>query len=135
MDNKTISSWIRQARYRATKRDIYNDLQIADVLTIIDECKGACAYCDKSKECWGKKADTLDHPFPLSETTPNVPANVLPVCKPIKTKKKNNDLAWLFSTGIIEQDTYLVILKSMLQRRGGEIIKQHVKTITGIQDK
>ena len=134
MDNKTTSSWVRQARYRATKRNIYSDLQIADVKTIIDEHKGACAYCDKSKECWGEKADTLDHPFPLSEATPNVPANILPICKLTKTKKKNNDLAWLFSTGIINQDTYLTILKLILQRRGGEIIKQHVKMITGIQD-
>ena len=134
MDNKTISSWIRQARYRANKRDIYSDLQIADVQEIVSEYKNCCAYCDESKKCWGAEADTLDHPFLLSETTPNVPANVLPVCKHIKTTKKNNDLAWLFITGAIEQDTYLTALKSMLQKRGGDRMKQHIKTITGIQD-
>ena len=134
MDSKTISSWIRQARYRANKRDIYNDLQIADVLEIVDEYENRCAYCDKSKDCWGSEADTLDHPFPLSESAPNVPANVLPVCKHMKTVKKNNDLAWLFITGVIKQDKYLEILKNMLQKRGGSTMKKHIKTITGIQD-
>lgn len=134
MDNKTISGWIRQARYRANKRDIYSDLQIADVKEITEEFEGRCAYCDRSKECWGTSADTLDHPFPLSESTPNIPANVLPICKNMKTTKKNNDLAWLFITGVIEQDTYLEALKSMLRKRGGDRMKQHIKTITGIQD-
>lgn len=134
MDSKIISSWIRQARYRANKRDIYSDLQIADVQEIVDEFGGNCAYCNKAKECWGSTADTLDHPFPLSETTPNIPANVLPVCKNMKSIKKNNDLAWLFITGVIQQDTYLEALKAMLQRRGGDTMKQHIKTITGIQD-
>lgn len=131
MDSKTISSWIRQARYRANKRDIYSDLQISDVQEIIEEFEGHCAYCDPTKNC---VADTLDHPFPLSESTPNVPANVLPCCKKMKNAKKSNDLAWMFITGAIEQDTYLKILKSMLKRRGGDTMKKHIKTITGIQD-
>ena len=130
MDNKTISSWIRQARYRANKRDIYSDLQIADVQEIVEAFEGRCAYCSESKECWKDEADTLDHPFPLSESTPNVPANVLPCCKNIKALKKNNDLAWLFISGAIPQDTYLALLKSILQRRGGDLIKQHIKTIS-----
>lgn len=134
MDSKTISSWIRQARYRANKRDIYSDLQISDVQEIVEDFGGICAYCDESKDCWGSQADTLDHPFPLSDKTPNVPANVLPVCKGMKNVKKNNDLAWLFMTGAIKQDTYLKALKAMLNRRGGDLMKQHIKTITGIQD-
>lgn len=134
MDSKTISSWIRQARYRANKRNIYSDLEISDVQEIINEFDGKCAYCDPTKDCWGTEADTLDHPFPLSDNTPNVPANVLPCCKMVKHAKKNNDLAWLFMTGAIQQDTYLKALKSMLQRRGGDTVKKHLKTITGIQD-
>ncbi|MHC4913563.1 MAG: hypothetical protein ACYTE5_11295, partial [Planctomycetota bacterium] len=96
--------------------------------------EGRCAYCDKSMDCWGSDADTLDHPFPISENTPNVPANVLPSCKAMKTAKKNNDLAWLFMTGAITQDTYLTILRSIINHRGGEELKQHIKTITGLQD-
>jgi hypothetical protein len=134
MDNKVISSWVRQARYRANKRNIYNDLQILDVREIIDEFDGKCAYCDPAKACWGREADALDHPFPLSENTPNVPANVLPCCKEIKNIKKNNDLAWLFMVGIIKQDKYLKLLRSMLGRRGGDKVRQHLKAITGIQD-
>jgi hypothetical protein len=52
----------------------------------------------------------------------------------MKNTKKNNDLAWLFMIGAIKQDTYLKALKSMLRRRGGDTMKQHLKTITGIQD-
>jgi len=133
MDSKSISSWIRQARYRAGKRKIHSDLQIADVHEIIDFHGGHCAYCDESKKC-EEQADTLDHPFPLSENTPNVPANVLPACKEIKAIKKSNDIVWLFTTGVISESKYLEIIASMIQRRGGNLLKKHLKTITGIQD-
>lgn len=133
MDSKTISSWIRQARYRANKRGIHNDLQISDVLQLLQKFNGKCAYCDPSKECWWSDADALDHPFPLSDTTPNVPANVVPCCKEIKDIKKNNDLSWLLSSGAITQDTYIEIIKLMLQNRGGDSIKEHIKSITGIE--
>lgn len=127
MDSKTISSWIRQARYRANKRDIYNELKIADVQEIVEDFDGKCAYC-------GNKAETLDHPFPIKETAPNVPANVLPSCKKCKTDKKTNDIVWLFTQGKLQQLKYLEILKSMFSKTGGDIIKAHVKLVTGIQN-
>ena len=132
MENKGLSSWIRQARYRASKKEIYNDLSIEDVKEIIKQCDGKCAYCDKSKKCWGGEANALDHPFPLSKLTPNIPANILPVCKDIKKAKKNTDLAYMFITGIISKDTYLRCLKIMFSNRGSDYIKKHVKRITGI---
>lgn len=127
MDSKTISGWIRQARYRANKRDIYNKLQISDVQKIIEDFDGECAYC-------GAEAETLDHPFPIRETAPNVPANVLPSCKDCKTVKKSNDIVWLFMQNKLDQPKYLEILRSMFSREGGDIIKNHVKLVTGIQD-
>jgi len=132
MDNKSLSSWIRQARYRASKKNIKNDLSIDDVKQIIEKCNNKCVYCDKSKACWGNEADALDHPFPLSECTPNVPANVLPVCKQIKKEKKHTDLAYMFIMGLIKQQTYLNCLKIMFSNKGSEYIKSHVKKITGL---
>jgi len=134
MNKKTISSWIRQARYRANKRNIYSDLQISDVQEIVESFDGRCAYCGKTTNCQKSEADTLDHPFPLSDDTPNIPANVLPICKKMRGIKKNHDLAWLFATGAIERDTYLRLVKFILSRRGGDTMKKHIKTITGIQD-
>ena len=127
MNNKIVSSWIRQARYRANRRNIYSNLQISDVQEIIEDFDGKCAYCDK-------KAEILDHPFPITDTSPNVPANVLPSCKKCKTNKKTNDIVWFFTQGKLQQPKYLAILKSMFSREGGDIIKNHVKLITGIQD-
>lgn len=126
MDNKIVSSWVRQARYRANKRNIYSELDIAAVQEIISDWNYSCAYC-------GADAETLDHPFPLSDTAPNVPANVLPSCKKCKSDKKSNDLVWMFTSGNIEQLKYLEILKAMLSRKGADSVKQHVKLVTGIE--
>jgi 5-methylcytosine-specific restriction endonuclease McrA len=125
MERAAISSWIRQARYRAKRQDIYSDLEIADVEEIVEHYKNNCAYC-------GNTAETLDHPFPLKTTAPNVPANVLLSCKTCKTLKKNNDLVWMFSSGHLKQENYLELLQQMFGRKGGDTIKEHVRQVTGI---
>jgi len=125
MDNKSISSWVRQARYRAKKYSIHNDLKMEDVWDIIKIHESKCAYCAESME-------TLDHPFPLKDLAPNVPANVLPTCKKCKKKKKNNDLSWLFSQKIISKERYIKIVDMMLKARGRNIMKEHIKMIIGI---
>jgi len=127
MDNKIVSNWIRQARYRAKTHDILSDLEIDDVQNIITHFEGKCAYCEEP-------AETLDHPFPLKTSAPNTPANVLPTCKSCKGVKKNNDIVWLFSHGHIEQKDYLAILEFMFNQRGGETIKNHVRRATGMID-
>lgn len=127
MERSTISSWIRQARYRAKKQNIYSELEIDDVETIIEAYDGNCAYC-------GSEADTLDQPFPIKETAPNVSANVLPCCKDCKSIKKSNDLVWMFSSKHIDQERYLELLQQMLSRSGGDQIRKHVRRVTGIVD-
>ena len=133
MDNKSISSWIRQTRYRASKKDIYSDLEIADIQETLNEFKGKCAYCDRYKECWGTQAEALDHAFNLSNESPDVPANVIPVCKQMKTDNKGEDVASLLSSGQIKKSTYLKIIKILLSKRGGDTIKQYIKSIMGFE--
>lgn len=134
MDNKSISNWIRQARYRANKKQIHSDLEIIDVQEIVQLFDGRCALCDESKACWGNTADSLDHAFSLSNEAPNVPANVIPVCKQMKTDNKGSDVATLLSAGLINKVTYLKVLEVILPRRGGDIIKQYIKSIMGFKD-
>lgn len=131
MDNKSISNWIRQARYRANKKKIHSDLEIQDIQTTIEQFKGKCAYCDPSKTCWGKQADTLAHAFNLTDDSPNVPANVIPVCKSMKTNNRGDDVASLLSAGTILKSTYLNIVEILLPKRGGNTIKQYIKSIMG----
>lgn len=125
MDKSTISSWVRQARHRAKKHDIYNNLEIQSVEEIIDEYSKKCAYC-------GSEAETLDHPFPLKNEAPNASANILPSCRKCKKIKKTNDLAWMFAKGYISNDKYTSLLKEMLTRDGSDELKTHVKRITGM---
>lgn len=96
-----------------------------DVWDIIKIHESKCAYCAESME-------TLDHPFPLKDLAPNVPANVLPTCKECKKKKKNNDLSWLFSQKIISKERYIKIVDMMLKARGKSIMKEHIKMIIGM---
>src|SRR5260221_9296146 len=95
--NKSISSWVRQARYRAKKHNIYSDLEVSDVQEIVLVANHKCAYCTV-------EADTLDCPFPLKSGGPHTPANVVPCCRQCKTAKNNNDIVWLFSSGYITQE-------------------------------
>ncbi len=122
--NKTISSWVRQARYRAKKHNIYSDLSITDVQTIL-AAADRCAYC-------GRAGEVLDCPFPLKDGGPNVPANVLLCCKNCKTLKNNNDLVWMYSSGKLSEEIYLALLEILFSRRGGEHIKTHVRRVTGM---
>lgn len=125
MDNKVISSWVRQARYRAKRHNIHSDLEIQDVLAIIAETGSKCTYCQRNE------SDTLDHPFPLKDHILNTPANVVPVCKECKRVKKNNDLLWLFSSKTITEARYLELLSQLFSRKGGDIIKEHVRKLSG----
>jgi hypothetical protein len=124
MEKSAISSWVRQARHRAKKQNIYNDLSTENVELIVENY-GKCAYCEK--EC-----QTLDHAFPLKDAAPNVVANILPCCKKCKKDKKNNDLIWMYNNKKISKSHYVKLLKIMLERPGGEILKEHIKAITGI---
>ncbi len=124
IDNKSISSWVRQARYRAKKNDIHSDLEVSDVVEMIEAASG-CAYC-------GTEADSLDCPFPLRDGGPHVPANVVPCCKDCKGVKGNNDIVWMFSTGRVVQERYLALIQELLKRRGGDLIKDHVRRATGL---
>jgi hypothetical protein len=127
IDSRTISNWVRQARYRAKKHNIYSDLEVADVLAILANST-KCGYCDTDE------ATTIDCPFPLKDGGPNVPANIVLSCKACKTKKNNNDIVWLFLHGFINKDLYVVLVESLCKRRGGELIKTHLRRATGISE-
>ena len=126
INNKTISSWIRQARHRAKKHDIYSDINVADVQDMLT-ADPTCAYC-------GNEAITIDCPFPIKSKAPNVPANIVLCCKECKNVKGTNDVVWLFTTGKLSEQAYLKLINTMLARRGGDKVKEYVKMATGIED-
>ena len=100
MKPESISGWVRQARYRANKIGVHNDLKLSDVLSMVEENK-LCDYCGKVG------FETFDHAFPFKDGAANVLANLTVVCKACKGRKKNNDLIWAFNSGIIDGDIYL----------------------------
>lgn len=124
MRNK-ISSWVRQSRHRAKKHGVVNTLDVQSVLTLVDQFQDTCAYC-------GETANTLDHPFPLSAKAPNAIANVLPCCHECKTKKGTDDLVAFYGRKGVTQDQLIRLIREMLERDGGEILREHIKGVTGI---
>src|SRR4051812_48707930 len=107
INNKSISSWVRQARHRAKRHSIYSDLEVTDVAAIVAAADNRCSYC-------GKEAETLDCPFPFKEGGPHVPANVVPCCKGCKAIKNNNDVVWMFLRNHITNDRYLALIQDLL---------------------
>lgn len=126
MENTKISNWVRQARHRAKKHNVHNDLNINDIHIIINDGNGKCAYCKSTPLC------SLDHPFPIKDNAPNVPANVIAICKRCKEIKKNNDLNWMLSTKHLTESEYMDLLKQLLIKRGNMYIKMHIKKISGL---
>ena len=124
LNNKSISSWVRQSRYRAKQQTIYSDLKVGDIATITEH-SNKCAYC-------GGTVETIDSPFPLKDGCPNVPANVVLCCKPCKTIKNNNDVVWMFLNGHISRDAYIVLIDELCKRRGGDMVKEYISKITGM---
>jgi hypothetical protein len=104
-----------------------SDLEMEDVQNIITFYDGLCTYC-------GAMAETLDHPFPLKNNAPNVPANVLPVCKMCKNVKKNHDVVWMYNNSHLTQKEYLRVIQFMFDQRGGDIIRDQVRRATGMID-
>lgn len=104
-----IGGWMRQARHRAKKHHAISNLTADEVHAVILEHNSNCAYCDSPYE-------TLDHPLPLSDGGPNTIANVLPCCRRCKLVKRNKSLTWMLHSGMIQEDTYLSLIRTMLSR-------------------
>jgi len=124
MSDLNISSWVRQARHRAKKHGIYNKLDVDDVKKIVEYYSESCAYCKEP-------AKTLDHPFPLKDKAPNISANTLPICKECKGIKKNNDLSWMFSSGNLDNDAYIILFREVYDRDDTNVLRRHMKRIVG----
>lgn len=119
-------SWLRQARHRAKKRGVPNSLDLEHVAVILAHYEEKCAYCDSAE------LHSLDHPFPLKEDAPNVPANCVPTCKKCKDLKKSRNLPEMYSDGDLAEDRYISLMSKMLALPDGDILKEHVKKVTGL---
>lgn len=119
-----LSIWVRQSRYRAKQLGCVNRLTLPSLHVLLAEYAHRCAYC-------GKRAVTLDHPFPLPSGAPNVQANCLPCCKKCKDNKKAGDLIVFMNDGHLTQRRFYQLLKQMFLRDGGPELKQFVIEITG----
>jgi hypothetical protein len=124
LDTQVISRWLRQTRHRAKANNIYSDITLDQVIVIVEEKDGLCAYCDQP-------AATLDLAFPLHLGAPHVPANVLPVCQNCKAKKGTNDISWMFNSGIISKDLYVRLLQMMLRHAGHDKIRDQIRLVAG----
>lgn len=128
MDTKIISNWVRQARFRAKRHDIYSNIEMSEVQEMINKYDSKCAYC------MIEEANTLDHPFPLKDNAPNVIANVVTCCVSCKGRKKNNDLLWFYNHDLITESNYLRLLEELFNRPNGDRIKNHVRKASGMSE-
>ena len=120
MERTTISNWVRQARHRAKKNDLINELTVNEVEQLCEQYDYLCIYCKE-------QATTLDHAFPLKDKAPNVVANVVPSCHTCKRSKKDNNILMILK----ESADLNSLLVDMLSRQGGDILKDYIKEITG----
>lgn len=123
MDN--ISSWVRQARHRAKKHDVASSLTTAEATAVLVDHSHTCAYCPQP-------AITLDHVMPLAEGGPNVPANVVPVCRHCKFVKRNRSVVWLHEQGILESKSYMALIAKLLSRHGAAELRSVLRQAVGL---
>ncbi len=117
---RRISGWLRQSRYRARKSNVDVDVNYNDVIEIYEDADYKCAYCDSP-------AGSPDHPFPIKDRGPCVPANIVPCCDGCRTKKKNRGLIKFYQDKFIPQERLNTIVKSMLSRKGSPEVKSYLK--------
>jgi len=121
-----VSVWVKQARYRAKRNGVINDLTTAEALEVLRRAAGVCAYCGAGP------ATHLDNPLPFIEGGPNVPANVAACCADCKTHKRNHSLTWLFEQGYVGRERYIALVRELLNRRGGAELRPALRRCTGM---
>lgn len=119
---KHISGWLRQSRYRGRKSGVIVDITLQDILDIYEAENYQCSYC-------GRFADSPDHPFPIRERGPCIQANIVPCCNACRERKSNHNLIKFYQGGGITADQLQALIKKMVGRRGGDKIKEYIKTI------
>lgn len=117
---RRISGWLRQSRYRARKSNVDVDVNYDDVIEIYEAANYQCAYCDAP-------AGSPDHPFPIKDRGPCVPANIVPCCDSCRIKKKNRGLIKFYQDKFIDKERLNQIVKTMLSRKGNSETKQYLK--------
>ncbi len=117
---KRISGWLRQSRYRARKAGVMTEVKYEDIIEIYESQEYKCIYC-------GADADSPDHPFPIKERGPCVPANIVPCCDVCRNKKKNRNLVEFYQDKNITDDKLQEIIKFMLSKPGSEYIRNYLK--------
>lgn len=125
MDKRQLGNWIRQSRHKAKPFDVINKLEIDDLFDIL-KIFDKCAYCGSAHKL------SFDHQLQFKDGAPNAPCNVLPICKPCKSRKKNNDIIWMYSNNYIPEQLYLEAIKHMVSQEHGDIQKSIFKKLIGI---
>lgn len=123
MDKSAMHNWVRQARHRAKKHNVPNNL-IADEISHIVDLYDCCPYCKSSPE-------TLDHLFPIKDGAPNIAANVTPICRKCKCIKRNNSIAWMFTNNHISSLVYTSIIEAAASLPGSTTLMEYLKKISG----
>jgi hypothetical protein len=121
MQNIFLSNWVRQLRYKARHRGVTTDISIEGVKEALDLHKNECIYC-------GCKETTPDLAYNLKDNAPAIPANVVPVCKECRGKKKFNDILWMYLNGYIPQDRYVQALKIICQLDSQKLLTDKIKS-------
>ena len=121
MQNIFLSNWVRQLRYKARHRGVTTDISIEGVKEALDLHKHECIYC-------GCKETTPDLAYNLKDNAPAIPANVVPVCKECRGKKKFNDILWMYLNGYIPQDRYVQALKIICQLDAQKLLTDKIKS-------
>jgi len=104
------------------------EIEFQDVIAIYEESEYRCVYC-------GGTADSPDHPFPIKEHGPCVPANVVPCCDSCRDKKKNRSLVQFYKEGGIAQSQFQTLMKKMVKKKGGDKLRNYLHTTYGIGSK
>jgi len=121
MQNIFLSNWVRQLRYKARHRGVTAEITIESVKNALTLHKNECVYC-------GVIETTPDLAFNLKDNAPAIAANVVPVCKECRGKKKFNDLIWMYLNGFMPQDRYVQTLKIICQLDEAKLLTDRIKS-------
>jgi 5-methylcytosine-specific restriction endonuclease McrA len=126
-DIRALSGWVRQLRHRARKHNLFNQLDMSEIHEVLDQYTQCCCICDDAY-------DVLDMAFPLKDGGPNAQANVIPLCVMCKNLKKNRNILEMVTDGYINKDKFAEILKKCISNNNGDVLIDHIKSLSGNTD-
>lgn len=112
-----VTSTLSAHHQRAKREGLVHDLTAADLRSIRRSFFGRCAYCTQPLARY-----YFDHVVPVQMMGPDVPANLVPACRPCNRVKAGRNIYLLIRDAVFPRKRLARVLRHCAAFRGWELV-------------